>query len=63
MSRTMNNLKESFAFMKAITTTKIILKTLCTCKVCCLKSHIMNLLLIISDLDLLSTKVFIKTSV
>ena len=43
MSRTMNNLKESFTIMKAITTRKTILKMtiLChairICKVCCLK--------------------------
>ena len=57
----MNNLKECFTIMKAITTRKITLKMydfmsrntmyvrfyvmLCVCKVYCLKSHIINPLL------------------
>ena len=51
MSRTMNNLKESFTIIKEITTRKTTLKvsihyhTIRICKVCCLKSHIINLIL------------------
>ena len=47
LSRTMNNLKESFTTMKARTTRTTILKiTLYVCTVCCLKKpYILNLLL------------------
>ena len=44
MSRTMNDLKESFTIMKAITTRKRLYVMPYVCKVCCLKTHIINLL-------------------